>query len=497
MLADNLGNRIDYTLDAMGNRTLEQVRDPGGILKQSRGRAFNALNRLFQDIGALGQTTEYGYDTQGNVASVKDPLNKVTSNQYDGLNRLKQVTDPGLGVTQYAYNGLDALASVTDPRNLATTYSVDGLGNLVQQASPDTGTTTNTYDAAGNLLTQTDAKGQVTTYVYDAVNRVALVTFHDNSKQQYLYDTGANGIGRLASISELDPAGQQTNKTAYAYDNHGRVLTISTEHAGVVYNVGYTYDSAGRLAGLSYPSGRTVNLGLDSLGRVNAVSTAKDGTSQVVVQDVQYQPFGGVLSFVRGNGYTYSRSIDTDGRIASYTLGLKTFAIGYDAASRIEFISDLGDPLNSNTYGYDALDRLTSATTPGVPYAYGYDAVGNRTSKTVSAATEAYTYGATSNRIATVGIRNFSFDANGSTTADGNNSYVYDARGRMVQATSVLGATGYRVNALGQRIRKTNSQGDTVFTYDTSGKLIAESDPGGGPKRELIYLGDIPVGVVQ
>ena len=67
----------------------------------------------------------------------------------------------------------------------------------------------------------------------------------------------------------------------------------------------------------------------------------------------------------------------------------------------------------------------------------------------------------------------------------------------MVQATSVVGATNYQINALGQRIRKTNSATDTLFHYDTRGKLIAETDPGGGLKRELIYLGDIPVGVIQ
>jgi YD repeat-containing protein len=53
------------------------------------------------------------------------------------------------------------------------------------------------------------------------------------------------------------------------------------------------------------------------------------------------------------------------------------------------------------------------------------------------------------------------------------------------------------VNALGQRIRKSNSQGDTIFHYDTQGRLIAETSPAGALKRELIYLGDIPVGVVQ
>ena len=53
------------------------------------------------------------------------------------------------------------------------------------------------------------------------------------------------------------------------------------------------------------------------------------------------------------------------------------------------------------------------------------------------------------------------------------------------------------MNALGQRVRKTNSSTDTVFHYDTRGHLIAETDPGGAVKREIFYLGDIPVGVFQ
>ena len=93
--------------------------------------------------------------------------------------------------------------------------------------------------------------------------------------------------------------------------------------------------------------------------------------------------------------------------------------------------------------------------------------------------------------------RSFTLDAVGSTTDDDLNTYVYDVRGRMKQATSAAGTTDYRVNALGQRMRKTNSSEDTVFHYDTQGRLIAETDPSGTRKREVIYLGDIPVAVVQ
>src|SRR5207302_1921845 len=154
------------------------------------------------------------------------------------------------------------------------------------------------------------------------------------------------------------------------------------------------------------------------------VTTTKDSQSQVVVSSVLYQPFGGVKGYTLGNGQVYSRGIDLDGRIASYTLGAQSFGIGYDAASRIQFISDFANSANTN-------------------------------------------------------------------------NYAYDTRGRLVQAVSSLGTTSYQVTALGQRIRKTNSLGDTEFHYDTRGHLIAETDAAGGVKRELIYLGDIPVGVVQ
>ena len=504
-MQDNLDNRVVYTLDLLGNRIGEQVFDPANQLAQTRSRVFNNFSRLFQELGAQSQTTEYTYDDQGNVITVKDPLNRITTNQYDALNRLKQVTSPApvSAVTQYAYNGLDALVQVTDPRNLVTGYAVDGLGNLNVQTSPDTGTTTNAYDAAGNLLTQTDAKNQTTTYAYDALNRVTLISFHDGSKQTYVYDQGANGIGRLASITETNPSNQVTSVIAYTHDAHGRVTSDTRTVAGVQYLLGYRYDSAGRLDQLTYPSGRTVNYALDGLGRVSAITTTGPGEqAQSVVTDVVYHPFGGVKRYTLGNGQVYTRGIDLDGRITSYALGDQSFAIGYDAASRIAFISDVINPPNTNTYGYDELDRLTSAVLPGTPYAYSYDAVGNRTSRTAGSSTHTYAYSSTSNRVASITptsgpVRSFVFDPNGSTTADGVNTYVYDARGRMVQATSSIGATNYQANALGQRIRKNNSQTDLVFHYDTQGKLIAETDSGGALKRELIYLGNIPVGVVQ
>ncbi len=147
-------------------------------------------------------------------------------------------------------------------------------------------------------------------------------------------------------------------------------------------------------------------------------------------------------------------------------------------------------------------DRLTSAILSASNFGYSYDGVGNRLTKTVGANTDNYAYSSTSNRISTLtpaggAQRSFVFDADGSTTNDGLNTYSYDTRGRMTQAMSAAGTSAYQVNALGQRVKKSTSSSDTVFQYDSRGRLIAETDAAGALKRELIYLGDIPVAVFQ
>lgn len=496
-ITDNLGNKIVYTLDLMGNRTQEQVFDPANALAQTRSRVYNSLNRLTQEIGAVGQTTAYTYDNQGNVTQIDGPLAgtvDVTTNAYDALNRLTRMTDPLSGRVNYGYNGIDQLTTVTDPRSLVTSYSYDGLNNLNQQISPDTGTTANTYDAAGNLLTSTDAKGQVTTYTYDALNRVTGITYTGGVTHTYQYDAGSNGKGRLTQITE--PA----STTQYAYDLQGRLLSETRTINGTPYVTAYAYDAAGRMTGITYPGGRQVSYTLDALGRIQSVATTKDSATHTVVSSVAYRPFGPSRGFTFGNGQTYNRGFDQDGRIASYTLATQSIAVGYDPASRITALTDTGNPANTNMYGYDALDRLTGFTGPGSNQAYTFDAVGNRLSKTVGASTDTYSYGATSNRLASVTgatNRTYAYDPNGSTTGDTANTYAYDSRGRMVQATGVGGVSTYQVNSVGQRIRKTNTQGDTIYHYDAQGRLIAESNTSGQIQKEYIYLGDTPVAVIQ
>jgi YD repeat-containing protein len=45
-LSDQAGNRIDYTLDAAGNRTAEAIKDSANVLRRQLSRTFDAIGML-------------------------------------------------------------------------------------------------------------------------------------------------------------------------------------------------------------------------------------------------------------------------------------------------------------------------------------------------------------------------------------------------------------------------------------------------------------------
>ena len=125
---DNLGNKIAYTLDLMG-----QPHAGAGVRPRQHARA-DAHPRVLEPEPAVPGAGRFQPDHgvrlrhAGQRHQRQGPAQPDTANQYDALNRLKQMTDPASGVTLYAYNGLDALTTVTDPRSLATNYTVGWPG---------------------------------------------------------------------------------------------------------------------------------------------------------------------------------------------------------------------------------------------------------------------------------------------------------------------------------------------------------------------------------
>ncbi len=473
-IADSLGNVIQYTLDAMGNRIKEDTFDPSDRLQRTQRRIYDALNRRYNDIDASGRATTYSYDNMGNLKTSTDPFNRSTVQNYDPLNRLATSTDAAGGIVRYGYDAKDRLVTVQDPINLTTIYTYDELGTLAKLTSPDTGITTYVADTAGNTIGSTDARGLATAYAYDALNRQTLATFSGgNVALEYDNTVTGGGFakGRLTRVT--DPSGT----TTYQYDAWGRVLqkvqTVGVGAAARTFTIGYQH-AAGRMTGLAYPSGRSLSYAFDAQGHVAAIAIG----GQAILSGAAYAPFGPVQGWTWANGQVYGRAYDLDGRVATVTTGSESTAFGS----------------GSWMFGYDSLNRIaTVALPPGDAFAYAYDGNGNRKQETRAGAITNYNYFAASNRLqATTGAlaRSYTYDAAGNLATNGALAFTFDGRGRLMQVSNGF---RYAINGLGQRVSKSGPAGTTYFAYDEQGHLIGEYDTSGAVRQEIVYLADTPV----
>ena len=112
----------------------------------------------------------------------------------------------------------------------------------------------------------------------------------------------------------------------------------------------------------------------------------------------------------------------------------------------------------SASYMYDTANRLQSvflggATTP--TFAYGYDPTSNLTSITANGSQQSPTYTATNE------LTSGTYDANGSPTALGGNTYTWDGANRIVSFTGTANNT-------------------SSFTYDGLGRLVRVVDTSNG-----------------
>jgi YD repeat-containing protein len=309
------------------------------------------------------------------------------------------------------------------------------------------------------------------------------------------FDQGTYGIGRLTLLSDL------SGHTGWTYDQHGRVLLKSQYTNKMTLNTSMSYDAAGRLASTTYPSGVTVAASYDPAGRISAL---KSGAT-ALVGGVTYLPFGPAESWTQGNGGVYSRTFDTDGRIASIAFGGSAMALAYDPAGRITGIAETGLP--SKSFGYDALDRLTGYTSGATSLTYGYDADGNRTSLGTGGTTIAYNIDPASNRLLSAGPRSFTYDAAGNLTVDSQlfviYGYTYDASGRLVNAKTGGYTTAYTNDGSGERVTRSGygaaylPGGNERFAYDQAGHPLGEYDGKGATVQETVWLGDLPVAVLM
>ncbi|MCL4371288.1 MAG: DUF6531 domain-containing protein, partial [Chloroflexi bacterium] len=447
---DPLGNVTGYGYDAFGNQTA--VTDSRGKTTQ---RQFDAAGRLIAQTDPLGHTTRYSYradgqllrttdalgheagftyDAVGNRTSATDPNGRTTLYGYDEADRLVSVTDPVGQTTSYGYDLVGRRTSTTDAMGRTTRYQLDASGRLVKETDPAGHSWEYSYTNTGNVLTRKDANLATTSYGYDANGRVSEVTY-PVGQVTHQYDAA----GRRTSSS--GPAGA----LSYSYDELGRLAWV-TDPSGAT--VSYGYDEAGRRTKLTYPDGKVATYGYDGDGRLTSVT---DWLGKVT--GYSYDDAGRLVSTTYPNGAVAARSYDDANRLVSIVAAkdgttLASFGYTLDNAGMRTAVQTLA---GTESYGYDSLYRLTSATYPdGTAQSYSYDPVGNRLGKVENGAPIPYSYD-TADRMTAAGGVSYGYDANGDQISRGADVFSWDYENRLIGATLEAGNVSYSYRPDGLR----------------------------------------------
>ncbi len=455
-------NTTDNTV-AYGNTYSYRIR--GGNAVGYSGYSNVASAPIFNGSYSLGTpfTTKYQYDVLGNLTCVEQHGN--AAGDFDCADA-QQRYGGSWRVRRFTYNS---------------------LSQLTQAKNPESGTIAYTYDVDGNVQTKTDARGITITYGYDGLHRVTGKTYSNGEPAvAYVYDASTyNGItigdplGRRVGMSD------GSGTTAWSYDPLGRTLREHRTIAGVTKDIFYDPNLDGSLASITYPSGRVVTYAPGGAGR--ALSAIDQANSINYAMNAMYAPHGGLASLRNGAApiittNTYNKRLQPltlSAATGTNTVMSLTYDFHLNTANNgnVYAITDNRDgldpnrPLGSVTYVYDALNRLTSASTAGTDCSvtpsglsrnwgnsYILDPWGNLTNKAVTKCTaENLNQAVNAYNQFTGGGR---YDAAGNMVENG--LYSYDAESRLSAAAGLT----YSYDGDGRRVKKSSGP---LYWYGGSG----------------------------
>jgi hypothetical protein len=281
---------------------------------------------------------------------------------------------------------------------------------------------------------------------------------------------------------------------SYTYDQLGRRTQVQKVIYNVTYTTSYTYNLAGEVVNMTYPSGRVVKNNYDAIGRTASVQNYSN--SAYYASSISYDAGNDVTGFTYGNGVVASYGYSAERLLLtslSYVKGgttLLSLSFGYTQNGgndgQITGVTDSTSSGRTASYTHDAMGRLTAASTSGSSsypawgLSWTYDRYGNRTAQSVttgSGPSTSPTVSSSTNQISSMGGTSFTFDANGNLKQDDLYKYVCDAENRLVEIDHISGGAigSFAYDGNSNRTVKIVSASRTYYLYSDS-QLISEFD---------------------
>jgi YD repeat-containing protein len=402
--------RTEYEYDMAGN--LWKARDANGHLTTYE---YDDLNRPERIIDPLLRETSYTYDVLGNLASIHYPRGYTTGFEYDGVNRLQSIDYPGgsmedvgldydplgsltdmydsLGHTQWTNDRLGRVTSVLDPFGKTVEYEYDSVGNRTSLTYPDGRKLTYQYDEGNLLQSVMEGANQLADYRYDEADRLEQATLGNSAVSTYQYDLA----GRLRKIRHINK--EEVLTYSYQYNLAGNRLS-ETETKGPSYWLDLPAILCCASGGGGSEEGGTLTQGKDGKAEPGSLQPYPEPGLENLDklspdQERAYPP-----PSVEGESSVWQELLDFITRILAWATPAASAREGMkpentSASAIVPAPVDIETSSRTISYGYDPLNRLTSASySTGEQFGYAYDAVGNRLSQTSPQGTINYLYDA-------------------------------------------------------------------------------------------------------
>lgn len=383
---------------------------------QLSSATFNANGRPTQQTDPLGRSTKYSYASNNLDLLTVSQLTSGTSTfttvatygSYNTQHEPQTYTDAAGKVWHYTYNAAGRIATVTDPNASVTTFNYDASGRLSSITNALSNTQVSyTYDAQDRIATRTDSEGYTVTYAYDNLDRIVSVTYPDGTTEQYDYtfQSGPNaGTQSLELRKYTDRLGRVTTRD---YDADRRLTSVTEPTSGsATRTTSYSYYENGTLKEITDASGNVTHWDIDIESRP-VKKTYASGTGSAQSETYTYETSTSRLhSITDANGQTKTFTYGKDDRVTgiAYTGAINpTPNVSFTWDSFFPRISSMTDGLGTTSYAYTAIGsngalKLSSIDGPFANDAIGltYDALGRLAGRTITGGNETFGYDALS-----------------------------------------------------------------------------------------------------
>lgn len=504
--------------------TTEEFKDLEGrvVLKKVWQDETTALNTyyIYDDLGNLRYVVPPAVSTSSFTVSDVNFTNYIYGYSYDGSRRLIEKHIPGKGWEYMVYNKLDQLVMSQDSKGklasewLMTKYDVHGrvIMTGIYEDNILRGNLQNSFNSCAVLWEGRSGTGDYTNTACptSGVYKYLTINYYDDYNFLNMGATYPNTVsksvrttGLLTGTKIYRTDGSNPVWTLYYYDEQGRVVeTVGGNHMGGTDRTINTYNFAGELTASTRThnkqGGTTTTIvntyTYDHMGRKISTTSNINGQSlATTLNKLEYNEVGQLKekklhstdgsTFLQATKFAYNER----GWLKNSVSPQFSMKLGYDTLDNVQYKAQYNGNIRSQqwgtgstypnqfNYGYDQLNRLTSANSTGIVMneMITYDVMGNIQSMTrgdgTVSKTGAYSY--TGNKLnsisGTLSTGSYVYDENGNAITDGRTGVTLTYNHLNLPATAISSGLNlaYTYDATGQKLKKVNSTTATTTDY--------------------------------